>query len=101
MNKTEAYKNEILPLVRTIKKLCYENGIPMFFAAAVKDDGKKTSYEYEMVSALIGAQPLTDDKIAKLVNVTMGYDVVLPDSPVEIDFDAEPFAFEEGIEDES
>lgn len=89
MDKTELYKKEIEPLVRSVKKICYDNGIPMFFAAAVKDDGTTTSYKNEMVSCAIAKQPLSEDRIAKMVNVVIGYDVMLPTNPIEIDYDTD------------
>ena len=89
MDKLEVYKKEIEPLIRSAKKLCYDNGIPMFFAAAVKDDGQTTSYKNEMVSSTIAKQPLADDRIAKMVNVVIGYDVILPQQPIELDYETE------------
>lgn len=80
------YAAEIAPLVLELKKKCYEHNIPMFFCAAVADNGKTTEYKNEMLSAEIVRQNLSDDRIAKMVNVVLGYDVVMPSKPQEIDF---------------
>ena len=88
MDHTRLYSEQLEPIIKQMKKICYENHVPMFVTIAVKDDGKETTYENTMVSSAIAEQKLSDDRIAKMVNVGMGYDVFLPDEPLEIEFES-------------
>lgn len=92
------YHAEIAPLVKELKTKCYALGIPMFFCAAVSDDGKNTEYKNEMLSAEIVRQPIAEDRIVKMVNVIMGYDVVMSSKPQEIDYVVDEGEEEEEIE---
>ena len=83
------YSEEIAPIVNALKKKCFEHGIPMFFCAAVSDDEKRTEYNNERLSAEVVRQDLHDDRIAKMVNVILGYNVIMPSKPQEMDFAVE------------
>lgn len=86
---SKRYSAEIAPLVQELKEKCYALGMPMFFCAAVAENENETSYRNEMLSAEIVRQNLKDDRIAKMVNVVMGYDVVMSSKPQEIEFSVE------------
>ena len=44
-NKTESYKNTILPLLEQIEQLCKMEKLPFFFTIAIANDKKGTKYE--------------------------------------------------------
>lgn len=46
-DKTQVYKNEILPLITQMKKICSLNNMPIFFSCAVKNTNGDTSYAKE------------------------------------------------------
>lgn len=100
-NKNEIYEEKIMPLVNELKKACYKEHMPMFVAVAVSDSGKKTNYQNTMVSSIVAGTKLTDDRIAKMVNVVLGYDVVSPSDDIELEFDEmpEPEILDESVED--
>ena len=77
-DKNNYYAENIQPLIREIISKCYVAGLPCFFAVAVKDDGVSTEFANEMISAAVIGNRLTDDRIAKFVNVIQGYSVIHP-----------------------
>ncbi len=85
-DKRRVYKTKIAPIVDALRRACTENGVPMFFTAAVenKEDGT-TAYETEMISAGTHEMELGDDRIAKMVNVINGFRVVFPVTPEALD----------------
>lgn len=83
-DKKEQYEQAIQPLVRELVSKCYVAGIPCFFAAAIKED-ESTEYSNEMVSAAVLGKKLSDDRIARFVNVIRGYDVIPPGDAVDTD----------------
>lgn len=85
-NKAEIYEQKIAPLVANLKRACYREGIPMFFCAAIRDTEKGMAYQNEMVSFAVVTAQTDDDRIAKLVNVIMGYDVVPHEPILEMEF---------------
>lgn len=68
----------ILEKMLELKKLCYENKIPMFVTAAIGENGDETQYESEMVSPVDIGVELSQDKIALMVNVLRGFQVIPP-----------------------
>lgn len=78
--------NEIYLKIKDIKNICYKNSIPMFFTCVKNDDGKKTEYYSEMLSAAITSRKLADDKIAGMSNVLNGFMTVPPHGLTEIEF---------------
>ena len=85
-DKTDVYAEKVAPLVATLKKTCYREGIPMFFCAAMKEEDAGMIYQNEMVSCAVAGVATKEDRIAKLVNVIMGYDVVPHEPILEMDF---------------
>lgn len=86
-NKRNVYEEKVKEKVIEIKKLCHLYKIPMFFTACLENSEKATVYEKEMVSASTCGYALTDDQIAKHVNVTLGFDTVQPSSETVLDMD--------------
>lgn len=75
-SEKEIYENKIHDCVRKILVVCAEHKIPVFMTFAVADDGEKTIYKNEMLSAKALDQDLSNDQIAKHALVTDGFDVV-------------------------
>lgn len=86
-NKELVYKNSIEPLVNEIKKICCKEKMPMFIAVCVSNDKTKTEYEKDVVSADISEIKLTEDIIPNLINVTLGFDTVIPNEAIDLDFE--------------
>ena len=84
-NKNSEYKTILADKVMELKQLCHMYKIPMFVTVCVKNTEEKTIYEKEMISAATCGYELTDNQIAKHVNVTLGFDTV--QSTPEMDFD--------------
>ena len=77
-NKQEFYEKEIKPLALQINQKCILNNIPVLLCTAVANTEKKTVYRYEgVVPSLLGLE-LTDDKFAKHICVSQGFNVVIP-----------------------
>jgi len=77
-DKKEFYQSDIEPIIKKLTIMCYDHHLPMFVAVAIKDDGENTEYANDMVSAYTASATLSDNRIAKFVNVVNGYSVVAP-----------------------
>lgn len=86
-DKRRVYKEQIEAKVIELKQLCHMQKIPMFITLCLGDDGKETFYEKEMVSPMTCNYKITDDQIAKHVNVTLGFDTIQPSSEIMLDMD--------------
>lgn len=86
-NKTDAFKQDIQPLVEKIKIFCSQNGIPMFMAFCVANDKEKSSYFYDTISPTVHEIDLIDDKFPKFLGVCAGCDVMIPVETPDISFD--------------
>jgi hypothetical protein len=86
-NKESVYETQINATAKALAALCYKNGIPMFFSAAVAntDDGSRTEYRTEFVSAAKVGVDLTDDQLSRHVNVKNGFNTVMPKELDEIE----------------
>ena len=58
----------------------------MFFCAALRETDREMIYKNEMVSFGVAEVAGKDDRIAKMVNVIMGYDVVPHEPILEMEF---------------
>lgn len=91
MNATFAKKKEyeelIAPKVEELQRLCHIYKIPMFVTVCVGNNEHKTEYIKEMVSAATCGFELTDDQIAKHVNVSLGFDTIQPTVDSTLDMD--------------
>ena len=88
-NKKTVYENVIYDKINELKILCNQEKIPMFFACAIANTDKKTTYETEFISATSNNINLKDDKITDFINVVNGFSTVPPHTDIEIDFDVE------------
>ena len=86
-NKVSIYQEQIYDKVNELKLLCNEARIPMFFACAVANTDKKTTYETEFISAESNNIHLKDDKITDFINVVNGFTTSPPHEAFEIDMD--------------
>ena len=86
-DKREAYKSLIAEKVIELKKLCHIQKIPMFITVCVANTEKSSVYEKEMISAATCGYELSDDQIAKHVNVSLGFDTIQPSSEMILDMD--------------
>jgi len=84
-DQTESYKETIEPELRKLAAKCYSLGIPFFAAVAIKEDGIKTEYKYQMVSPAVAAREISDDRISRFCNVVKGYEVVSPNDMISMD----------------
>lgn len=86
-DKREAYDSLIVEKVTELKKLCHLQKIPMFITLCVANTETETVYQKDMISAATCGYELDDDQIAKHVNVSLGFDTVLPSSDMVSDMD--------------
>lgn len=68
---TEIYQSTIHPIVQKLKILCGAHKIPMFFAAAVKNDASGTTYVKECMLAATGIK-IQENRINKLIMKARG-----------------------------
>ena len=70
----------------------------MFITVCLENTETQSVYEKEMISSATCGYELTDDQIAKHVNVTLGFDTIQPSQELSIDMDD---AYTEYIEGEN
>lgn len=85
-NKEEFYNEEIEKRIIELKQLCNREKIPFFVAVCVKNDKHGTEYKKDMLTAQICDVELKDDIVPKLVNVTLGFDIIQPTTIPEIEY---------------
>lgn len=86
-NKEAFYNEEIEKKIIELKQLCNRENLPFFVAVCVKNDKNETEYKKDMLTAQICEVELKDDIIPKLVNVTLGFDIIQPTTIPEIEYD--------------
>lgn len=82
-NKTKKYEDDILPLMKRILIYCNEYNIPMFATFAVSDDGKKTTYNTEVVTAASLGLTISEDHLVKHASILSGWDTIPVAQPSE------------------
>lgn len=85
-DKKKEYDSQIAEKVNELKRLCNKAKIPMFFAACVKND-QDSKYEIELLSPAVCDVSLQKDFFCRFVNVTCGFDTVVPNHNTPIDAD--------------
>lgn len=86
-DKKKEYEAQIRNLVKELKQACNKAQIPMFFAACVSNDHADSEYELELLSPKICDKTLTKDWFCRFVDVTLGFDTVVPSPETEFDAD--------------
>lgn len=86
-NKRMEYDSLLADKVTEIKKICHMHKIPMFITFCVENNAVESVYEKEMISSATCGFELTDDQIAKHVNVSLGFDTVQPTAALIMDAD--------------
>ena len=86
-NKESVYDNEIAELVEQIKRICSREKMPMFITVCTQNSKDGTVYRNDMISAATHNVALTDDRIPRFVNVTLGFNTVPPVEIPEIEFE--------------
>lgn len=86
-NKRDEYNSLIAEKVTEIKRLCHIHRIPMFITLCLENTESKSVYEKEMISSATCGCELSDDQIAKHVNVSLGFDTIQPSQELSIDMD--------------
>ena len=86
-NKKKEYGDLIADKVADLQRLCHMHKIPMFITLCVENNSKKTEYVKEMVSAATCGIELTDNQIAKHVNVSLGFDTIQPSADATLDME--------------
>ena len=76
-NLSSVYDSELAEKIAEIRTICTMKNIPFFFAFAVKNNAKGTTYETDLLSAGAQSIELTDDKFPDLVNVMNGFGTYL------------------------
>lgn len=84
-DKSAKYSKEIEPLIVQLKAACNLYQIPFFVSCAVFDDGEKTTYKSDMISAYGNGIQLAQDMFPKFANVLNGFETVLPSSEPELE----------------
>lgn len=84
MNK-KTYQEKLVPLINEIKSICYKDSTPFFITVAL-DEEEKTVYESECLTSGVLEKKVTDDKIAKMINVINGFETVPTHEILEINF---------------
>lgn len=84
-DKRDNYKDILEDKIMEIKRICHREKLPMFITVCVKNDESGTEYEKEMVSAATCNLSLKNDQIAKMVNVTLGFDTIQPTETLVVD----------------
>ena len=96
-DKRKEYDAQIAEKVSELKRLCNKAKIPMFFAACVKND-RDSEYEIELLSPAVCDVSLKKDWFCRFVNVTCGFDTVVPNYNIPVDAD-DIFAANEEVDD--
>ena len=101
-DKRESYDSLIAEKVTELKKLCHLQKVPMFITLCVANTEEGAVYQKEMISAATCGYEISNDQIAKHVNVTLGFDTVPPLSDRNSDTDEIEITdyIEEGEEDD-
>lgn len=86
-NKKKYYSETIAEKLNELKILCNNEKLPFFFACAVENTDRKTTYEYDFIGTNPNEIYLKDDKIVDFINVVNGFDVIPPRKIVDIDYD--------------
>lgn len=99
-DKRKEYEALVMEKVIELKRICHMEKIPMFITVCVENTANETIYEKEMVSAATCDYDLTDDQIAKHVNVSLGFDTLQPSVEDALNMDDMEFGYieEEGDE---
>lgn len=79
-NKRAEFDALLSEKVSELKRICHMHKIPMFVTFCIENNEKESVYEKEMISCATCGFELTDDQIAKHVNVSLGFDTIQPTS---------------------
>lgn len=82
------YEEYAAPLVAKLIRECNSRRIPVFVAAAVKDDGRHTEYERDVVTATGCGLRIAEDRFPKFLNTLAGIpDHYMEEEELEINFE--------------
>lgn len=71
-DKKKEYNSYIKPIVEKLIRECNARKIPVIVSVAVKDDGKKTEYERDVITAAGCEIRLSQDRFPKILNMLAG-----------------------------
>lgn len=97
-NKEQEYDEKIAPLIKNLMLECQKIGVPMFFSAAVANEGGKTKYRSEMISPLVFNTELYDDKLTSELLILNGFVPSKGDIPIEDEEMAEELKKDDGVD---
>lgn len=86
-NKSGEYQAEIQEKIHELKMLCKKHNIPFFFASCTENSRTDSTYVLEMLSPEICQTKLSKNWISKFVDITLGFDAVPPEKPIEFNSD--------------
>ncbi|MBQ7818406.1 MAG: hypothetical protein IJ341_01785 [Bacteroidales bacterium] len=84
-NKQTEFNKNIKPILQQLSTACFLAHIPYFFAAAVADDGNKTTYKCDCTMPQSADVTLSDNKLISCSHVMNGAVVITSDSIDELD----------------
>ena len=83
-DKTEAFNENIEPMIKELVKACKFYEIPLYVTACTKSEKEETTFRNYHVSTVINNQKLKDDQISKHILVSNGFEPYIPTSWMEI-----------------
>ena len=86
-NKEKVYKEKIEKLVDELRQICNQENMPMFLAICTSNNKKCTTYHKEAVTAATHEVKLKEDLIPKFINVTLGFETILPNEIPDIEIE--------------
>lgn len=90
IDKVDQYKEQVVPAVTELLRVCYRNKIPVFLAFVLADNGIDTMYHNEILTpTTLGLSPLSSDYLQEFVRVIQGYQVVSPQDMAEFEVGTE------------
>ena len=74
-DKKKKYEENVAPVVAELKRVCTENGIPVFVTVCVENTDGNSIYESDMISPTMLKLDLAEDHFPKHLGVVNGFDV--------------------------
>lgn len=86
-NKKDVFKEKIEKKANDLNELCRTFGIPAFMTFALYDNPrtKKTEYKNYISGSASNRIKLTDDQLARHINVANGFNTTPPNDNIDID----------------
>ena len=86
-DKTSVYESLIEEKVNELRRLCGQENIPMFITICLKNNENDTEYVNKAITPVTQGYTLKNDIITKCIDVSLGFDVIAPNSMPIMDFE--------------